>query len=234
MTISDERRAFFLGLPPEDLDLLAGLMRRELDKIPDRIARLRNDEEQIVEWLTEFAPSLLPAPPVEPEAQPSGQATGSADLLDRARAHLVQCGPCDFGMPGACNCPPGDPRALIDDLVNEVTRLRAALVDEQAAHAKTISNFEEFADSAREVEITDQVVAAVCAEVDYFGFDLGEGNARTVARAVLEAAGFTVADGQSEVKSTGQATDSLCRCTWLGVGTPEHERSAFCPPEVTR
>lgn len=49
----------------------------------------------------------------------------TGDLLTRARAFLVQCGSCDFGvMEYGCNCPPGDPRSVIADLVREIERLR--------------------------------------------------------------------------------------------------------------
>ena len=40
-----------------------------------------------------------------------------AELITRARAQLVQCGPCDFAVPGPCTCPAGDPRAVILDLL---------------------------------------------------------------------------------------------------------------------
>lgn len=47
------------------------------------------------------------------------------DLLTRAKSWLVQCGPCDYGMPEfACTCQPGDPRLVISDLVAEIERLR--------------------------------------------------------------------------------------------------------------
>ena len=45
-------------------------------------------------------------------------------LLARARAWLALCGPHDAGVPTECHCPPGDPRAVIADLVAEVERLR--------------------------------------------------------------------------------------------------------------
>lgn len=38
------------------------------------------------------------------------------DLIRRAEKYLVQCGICDFGIPSKCTCPPGDPRAIIQEL----------------------------------------------------------------------------------------------------------------------
>jgi hypothetical protein len=40
-----------------------------------------------------------------------------ADLIERARAQLVQCGPCDAGILGPCTCPAADPRSVILDLL---------------------------------------------------------------------------------------------------------------------
>jgi hypothetical protein len=51
------------------------------------------------------------------------------DLQAIVDEHLVQCGPCDFGMVEyACQCPKGDPRAAIQRLVDEVKRLRPVVV----------------------------------------------------------------------------------------------------------
>lgn len=52
------------------------------------------------------------------------------DALEaQAKTHLVQCGPCDFGLVEyGCNCPKGDPRPVISQLVEliaEVRKLRA-------------------------------------------------------------------------------------------------------------
>lgn len=49
------------------------------------------------------------------------------DLEEIRSTWLVQCGPCDYGIAGACNCPPGEPRAVIGDLCDEVERLRLCL-----------------------------------------------------------------------------------------------------------
>ena len=46
------------------------------------------------------------------------------DLLKRAEPLLNQCGTCDLGLPYACNCPTGDFRPVMSDLVREVERLR--------------------------------------------------------------------------------------------------------------
>jgi hypothetical protein len=54
---------------------------------------------------------------------------------------LNQCGPCDFAMPGACNCSTRDFRSTMLDLVREVEKLRrrldaAALAARQAVAAE--------------------------------------------------------------------------------------------------
>jgi hypothetical protein len=54
-----------------------------------------------------------------------------ADLLDRARTYLVQCGIHDAAIPGPCVCPEGDVRAVLLELVLEVEQLRAVLEDVQ-------------------------------------------------------------------------------------------------------
>jgi hypothetical protein len=46
------------------------------------------------------------------------------DILADADAWLTQCPSCDGGLPKACVCPPGDPRAMILKLVYEIQRLR--------------------------------------------------------------------------------------------------------------
>lgn len=48
------------------------------------------------------------------------------DLDAIAEKWLRLCGACDAGM-GSCVCPPGDPRNVIDNLVEEVKRVRAEL-----------------------------------------------------------------------------------------------------------
>ena len=58
------------------------------------------------------------------------------DALEaQAKAHLVHCGPCDFGLVEfACTCPKGDPRPVISQLVEviaEVRMLRAVAKDAQ-------------------------------------------------------------------------------------------------------
>ncbi|MEU0078445.1 hypothetical protein ABZY58_11160 [Micromonospora tulbaghiae] len=45
------------------------------------------------------------------------------DLVEVA-PWLEQCGHCDAGLPQACTCPPGDPRAVIALLVDEIVMLR--------------------------------------------------------------------------------------------------------------
>ncbi|BEL07864.1 hypothetical protein Q0Z83_060550 [Actinoplanes sichuanensis] len=57
---TEQRRARILALSPEDRAFLAGIIRRQLDRIPDQIAKLREDEQALTEWLTEFAPEMLP------------------------------------------------------------------------------------------------------------------------------------------------------------------------------
>lgn len=50
------------------------------------------------------------------------------DDLDAIRHEwLVQCGSCDYGLPEyGCNCPKGDHRPVIQQLIDEVERLRMA------------------------------------------------------------------------------------------------------------
>ncbi|MFJ8690214.1 hypothetical protein [Micromonospora wenchangensis] len=48
------------------------------------------------------------------------------DLVEVA-PWLEACGSCDAGLPQSCTCPPGDPRAVIALLVDEVVGLRHAL-----------------------------------------------------------------------------------------------------------
>jgi hypothetical protein len=52
-------------------------------------------------------------------------ATEHLDLDAIATEWLQQCGLCDFGVLGPCTCPPGDPRALIMRLVEEIRQLRS-------------------------------------------------------------------------------------------------------------
>ena len=47
--------------------------------------------------------------PAEPDADER--------LRERAEAFLVQCGPCDAGLPTGCSCPDADPRPVIAELL---------------------------------------------------------------------------------------------------------------------
>lgn len=49
------------------------------------------------------------------------------DPIQRAEPFLNQCPSCDAGLPAACNCPSGDYRPVMLDLVREVEKLRAEL-----------------------------------------------------------------------------------------------------------
>lgn len=51
----EARRALILAMTPEARADLAAIMRRDLDKIPGQIARLEERQQQILEWLAEFA-----------------------------------------------------------------------------------------------------------------------------------------------------------------------------------
>lgn len=53
--------------------------------------------------------------------------TGQLDLDAIANEFLNQCGPCDYGVSGACNCPHRDYRSAMSDLVREVERLRTEM-----------------------------------------------------------------------------------------------------------
>lgn len=60
--------------------------------------------------------------------KPPASASWDRDVVDRARPFMLQCGPCDYGLPEyGCNCPEGDFRPIVSDLVTEVERLRAEL-----------------------------------------------------------------------------------------------------------
>jgi hypothetical protein len=50
------------------------------------------------------------------------------DLAAIEAEFLVECGPCDYGLPMGCNCPERDYRSTMLDLVEEVRLLRQALV----------------------------------------------------------------------------------------------------------
>jgi hypothetical protein len=50
--------------------------------------------------------------------------TVTDDLLKRAEPFLIQCSTCELGLPYACNCPTGDFRPVMLDLICEVERLR--------------------------------------------------------------------------------------------------------------
>lgn len=52
------------------------------------------------------------------------QTRTSLDLRAIEEEFLNQCGPCDFGMSGACDCATRDYRGTMLDLVREVERLR--------------------------------------------------------------------------------------------------------------
>lgn len=51
------------------------------------------------------------------------------DVLEAAKPWMRQCGPCDAGLPMACICPPGDPRAIVARLAAELIDARKALLD---------------------------------------------------------------------------------------------------------
>lgn len=57
-----------------------------------------------------------------------------SDLIKRAKALLVQCGPCDYGLAFTpCACPERyDPRPIIQELVEEIER-RESNVRERVA-----------------------------------------------------------------------------------------------------
>lgn len=42
------------------------------------------------------------------------------DLEEVEKEFLVQCGICDFGILGACNCPTRDYRSTMDNLIREL------------------------------------------------------------------------------------------------------------------
>lgn len=48
------------------------------------------------------------------------------DILERAKPWARECGSCDYGLTTGCQCPDGDCRPIISDLMHEVERLRGA------------------------------------------------------------------------------------------------------------
>lgn len=62
-----------------------------------------------------------------------------------AKAQLVQCGPCDFGLVEfGCTCPKGDPRPVISQLVEVIAELRRLQVDNAnriLRHADAVDQF---------------------------------------------------------------------------------------------
>lgn len=56
----EERRRQIRDMDPETLRGIAEIIQASLLKIPGEIERLREHEQNMVEWLTEFAPDLLP------------------------------------------------------------------------------------------------------------------------------------------------------------------------------
>jgi hypothetical protein len=61
-TVADEtaeqRRARILALSPEDRDVLAGLIRKQLGQIPGQLAKLIEDQAELIAWIAEFAPQM--------------------------------------------------------------------------------------------------------------------------------------------------------------------------------
>lgn len=109
--------------------------------------------------------------------------------LSRAEKFLVHCGLCDYGMPEhGCNCPPGDPRSTIADLVEEVKRLRAIVhMPAEALARRFHETYERLAPSfgyrTREAsakpwdevpEDNRNLMIAVCAELFPAALDGGE------------------------------------------------------------
>ena len=52
----EDRRARILAMKLEDRNMLAAIMRRELEKIPEEITRLEQQAQDLTAWLAAFAP----------------------------------------------------------------------------------------------------------------------------------------------------------------------------------
>lgn len=97
------------------------LLDRHMPQLLDEIEQLRIERDDNRTEIGELHERLARADTIPWRPVPDG----ADPLLDRARAHLVQCGPCDYGVTSAgCQCPQGDPRVVIADLVAEIERLR--------------------------------------------------------------------------------------------------------------
>lgn len=82
------------------------------------------------------------------------------DLLKRAETFLNVCGACDLGMPTLCNCPTGDSRPVMLDLVREVERLR----DQLATASRRVRYIADYGDPATAkalTQISDEIAEAV-------------------------------------------------------------------------
>lgn len=70
--------------------------------------------------------SMLGTVPGQPDVDPR------ADILKRAAPFVRPCGPCDFGLAEfGCQCPTGEYRHVMVDLIAEVKRLRELLYIDQ-------------------------------------------------------------------------------------------------------
>lgn len=56
------------------------------------------------------------------------------DILERAKPWARECGSCDYGLTMTCQCPDGDCRPIISDLMHEVERLRIVVQAQQDAY----------------------------------------------------------------------------------------------------
>jgi hypothetical protein len=57
----DQHRARILALSAKDRAGLAGIIRKRLDQIPEKLAKLHEDQVAYAAWLAEFAPEMLTA-----------------------------------------------------------------------------------------------------------------------------------------------------------------------------
>lgn len=89
-------------------------------------------------WVTctDQACPTMPEYPAHAHRAASTDASGAlTDLRARAEAFLVQCGPCDGGLPMMCACNDGDPRPVIADLLDALARESAAATRARAEGA---------------------------------------------------------------------------------------------------
>jgi len=85
----------------------------------------------------------------------------TVDLKAIGDEFLNQCGPCDFGLPASCTCSKRDYRPAMLELVREVERLRAVMVDVALRQEKRAADGDSPFDCRAMCEFAEELRAAV-------------------------------------------------------------------------